>query len=296
MKIFVTGDTHGSIGFSLNPSGGYMNRLNECNFPEQSGLGKEDLFVILGDFGGIWLNDRVSTREPENERSSLEWLDERPFTTLIIPGNHENYDRIMGCRNESLLGSWYYQEMPETEKEKMRQGYPRVFWNGGFVRAIRPSVLVLERGYVYQVGGVSFFAFGGALSHDIQDGILDPADYASEKEFYIAEYKAACLKVRIKGVSWWPEELPSGAEMKRGRQNLRKFLREHGHVDYIFTHEAPAADLPALGVGSDNPLSRYLDEVRRKTTYGSWYYGHYHINQAMGKNRYVLYEEIRRIY
>ena len=44
------------------------------------------------------------------------------------------------------------------------------------VKEIRPSVLMLMRGDMYVIDGVRFFAFGGASSHDVSDGILDGED------------------------------------------------------------------------------------------------------------------------
>ena len=78
----------------------------------------------------------------------MNFLDSRPFTTAFVSGNHENYDALAA--------------------------YPQAEWHGGRVRTIRPSVLMLERGQVFDLGGRMFFAMGGASSHDIQDGILEP--------------------------------------------------------------------------------------------------------------------------
>ena len=33
---------------------------------------------------------------------------------------------------------------------------------------------MLERGQVFDLGGRTFFTMGGASSHDIQDGVLEP--------------------------------------------------------------------------------------------------------------------------
>ena len=80
----------------------------------------------------------------------LDFLEHRPFTTLFAAGNHENYDAL--------------------------RAYPLEDWHGGKIRRIRPSVLLLERGQVFDVGGKRIFAMGGASSHDIQDGILELDD------------------------------------------------------------------------------------------------------------------------
>ena len=39
------------------------------------------------------------------------------------------------------------------------------------------------RGQVYEINGKTFFTFGGASSHDIQDGILDPNDFVDYDDF-----------------------------------------------------------------------------------------------------------------
>ena len=68
----------------------------------------------------------------------------------FVTGNHENYDAL--------------------------RKYPLAEWRGGSIRRIRPSVILLERGQIFDLGGKRFFTMGGASSHDIQDGILEPDD------------------------------------------------------------------------------------------------------------------------
>ena len=41
---------------------------------------KDDYVIVLGDFG-IWDNSK-------RENYNLDWLEDRPFTTLFISGNH----------------------------------------------------------------------------------------------------------------------------------------------------------------------------------------------------------------
>ena len=50
-------------------------------------------------------------------------------------------------------------------------------------RRIGRNVYHLLRGYVFDFCGKKFFSFGGASSHDVDDGILDPEDYESRSEF-----------------------------------------------------------------------------------------------------------------
>lgn len=151
-----------------------MPRLNRQNFPEQKEMiGNDNYVFICGDFGGVWEINRLNSEEPKNERYGLNWLD-----------------------------SWLYEKMPAPEKEKLRRGYPRMFWNGGYVRELRPHVLMLEPG-VFMINGMKCFVYGGARCHDIQGGILNPTEYFSENEFNEA-YKRTCKKgllFRVKGIS-----------------------------------------------------------------------------------------------
>ena len=94
--IYITGDCHGNF-----------ERFNPSIFPEQNEMTKKDYVIICGDFGGVWNRDE----ESKEETMVLDWLDSRPFTTLFVCGNHENFDRL-------------YQ-------------YPIEDWHGGKVHKIR---------------------------------------------------------------------------------------------------------------------------------------------------------------
>jgi len=122
--------------------GDWMNRLKVDSFPEQKEMTKDDYVIICGDFG-IWDNSK-------RERYNLDWLEDKSFTTLFVSGNHENYD---------ILNSLAVEE-----------------WHGGKVNFIRPSVIHLMRGQVFNIEDKTFFTFGGASSHDISAGILEPDD------------------------------------------------------------------------------------------------------------------------
>lgn len=296
MAIYITGDTHGAHEIGFHSVDGYMSRLNTEAFPEQKEMTKDDMVIICGDFGGVWKTDRRTTKEPASEKSDLDWLEGRPFTTLFVPGNHENYDRLTGCKNEKLLESWFYSKMPETEKEKLREGYPRKEWHGGYVRELRPSVLMLERGYVFDLNGFSCFAFGGAASHDISDGILDPSDSKTESEFEKTYQSMFGKSFRVRGVSWWDQEMPTEEEMETGRENILRHMRTHGKIDVVVTHDAPASDKIYLGYDGTDKLNRYLESLRDIMAYKAWFYGHLHENRKIMDKHYLIYEQIVRIY
>ena len=169
MSIFVTGDTHG--GFQ---------RFEDQYFPEQKDMSRNDSVIVCGDFGGLWSGSPA-------EEYWLDWLENRPFTTLFLDGNHENFNIL--------------------------NALPEKIWNGGRVHEVRPHVLHLMRGQVFEIEGYTFFAMGGASSHDIWDGILDPAEPDFEARYWSMRRQRAVF--RVKGVSWWPEELPSDRSMKK---------------------------------------------------------------------------------
>ena len=283
--IYVTGDTHGKD--IIGPFDGYMNRLSLGSFPEQNEMTKDDYVVILGDFGGVWQTSFESFDEHKEEKAGLDWLDKKPFTTLFVPGNHENYSRLTGMRYEDILSSFLFKNMSDSEKERFRGGYPQKRWHGGTVREIRPSVLMLEPG-VFEIDGKKCFTYGGAQSHDIAGGVLNPTDY-SEDEF--AEAEKGCF--RILGLSWWEEEQPDPDAEKAALDALSSF---DNMVDFVFTHTPPASVQAALGFSGRTRIDRFLEKIKQDVSYGHWFSGHLHVNTTMpGGKDHVLYEQILRV-
>ena len=250
--IFVTGDTHGD----------WINRLNVDSFPEQKEMTKDDYVIICGDFG-IWDNSK-------REKYNLSWLDDKPFTTLFVSGNHENYDIL-----DSL-------EMSE--------------WHGGLVNFVRKSVIHLMRGQVFNIEDKTFFTFGGASSHDISAGILEPDDPNFKGKKKQLDKDPFAL-YRINHVSWWERELPSENEMEMGLDNLKK---ENNKVDYIITHSPYTSLLRQMDGGSglykSDYLTDYLQNIKQTVDYKHWLFGHMHVNQTYHWERSTcLYEQIIRI-
>ena len=121
--IYVTGDTHIPIDVS---------KLNTENFPEQKQMTKSDYVIVLGDFGLYWKKNKTF-------EYWYKWLQEKPWTTLWLDGNHENHQWI--------------NSMEVTE------------WNGGKVHK-DGHIIHLMRGQVYNIEEKTFFIFGGADSID----------------------------------------------------------------------------------------------------------------------------------
>ncbi len=241
---------------------GDFSRFNMQNFPEQREMTKEDFVIICGDFGGVW----NTKEESKSEKHDLDWLNDKSFTLLFVDGNHENFDRLY--------------EYPVTE------------WHGGFVHMIRPHILHLMRGQVFEIEGKKIFTFGGASSHDISGGILEMSDPNFRKKR--KQLDEDWIPYRINHVSWWKRELPTEEEMEEGRRNLEK----HGKaIDFIITHCCSSSTQAVMSHGMYKPdlLTDYLEEIKQNTTFKKWFFGHYHDNRNINAEEILIYEQMIRI-
>lgn len=213
---------------------GNFRRFQPEYFPEQAGMTKNDVVIIAGDFGGVWFGD---SRDDE----TLDWLERLPFTLAFVCGNHENYDAL--------------------------ERYPVAEWHGGKVHRVRPHVLHLMRGQVFELESYRFFTMGGAKSHDTNH--------------------------RINHISWWRQELPSDEEYSEALQNLERY---NWQVDYIITHCAPTS-IALMGSRHNEAdrLTDFLQEVRERAKYYYWLFGHYHDNKAVDEKHILLREQIVQI-
>ena len=254
MVIYITGDTHGDF-----------RRFGEDVFPEQKDMTKDDYVIVCGDFGGVWAPEIDGEWRLNEESEVLDLLNEKLFTILFIDGNHENFDRL--------------------------DAYPVETWHGGSVHKIRSSIIHLMRGQIYDIDGYSFFTLGGAKSHDIQGGVLDPNDPNYDKQRKDVFQKG--LPFRILNRTWWPQETPTLSEVCDGE----KRLHDHGNkVDFIITHDAPTSTLEMINKDYEpDKTNTYLEDIKRNTEYGVWVFGHYHINQKITPKDICLYEQIVKL-
>ena len=213
---------------------GNFERFKPKYFPEQANMTKDDMVIIAGDFGGVWFAD---SRDDE----TLDWLERLPFTLAFVCGNHENYVAL--------------------------KRYPVAEWHGGKVHRVRPHVLHLMRGQIFELEGCRFFTMGGAKSHDTNH--------------------------RINHISWWRQELPSDEEYSEALQNLERY---NWQVDYIITHCAPTS-IALMGSRHNEAdrLTDFLQEVRERAKYHYWLFGHYHDNKAIDERHILLWEQIVRV-
>ena len=220
--IYVTGDIHcpHDIG-----------KLATRQFPAQKTLTKQDHVIICGDFGCGWAGDR-------QDAYWLDWLQDKPFTTLFVDGNHENFDLL--------------------------SRYPEERWQGGRVHRLRPSVIHLMRGQVFDIAGMRCFTLGGASSHD-RSG-------------------------RVEGRSWWPEELPSDADFQEALANLDA---AGWRVDTVLTHCASERAQVAIAPWFERDrLTNFLQYLEERLHFDHWYFGHYHVDKVIDERHRALYGDI----
>lgn len=222
-------------------------------------LTKQDYVIVCGDFGGIWYGDQRQER-------TLDRLAKLPFTLLFTDGNHENYDLL--------------------------EQYPVTDWHGGRVQVIRESILHLMRGELYTIEDKTFFVMGGAACHDLWNGVLDPADPDFVARFRYLRQRRAFF--RVKGASWWPQEVPTQAELDHGWETLQA----HGlQADVILTHCAPTGVQREIkrilnnDTYPENRLTDFLEQVHSQCAYRTWVLGHYHHEMRFGRLN-VLYHRV----
>lgn len=202
-------------------------------FPEQKFMTKNDYVIICGDFGCVWNGSN-------SDKYWQRWFDNKNFTTLYVDGNHENFN--------------------------LTKQYPISEWNGGKVQFITPSIIHLMRGEIYNIDGYSFFAMGGASSHDIE--------------------------FRTENISWWRDELPNDQEYENAFKNLKK---HNNKVDFIISH--CCSDNVQNMINSNyvhDKLTNFFRIIDETVEFKKWFFGHYHIDKDFGKYR-CLFEDVIKI-
>ena len=145
----------------------------------------------------------------------------------------------------------------------------RVF--GADAYKLNPRTFYLMNGEIYNIEGIKSFVFGGADSID----------------------KA----YRVPYVSWWPEEIPSYGEFRRGLNNLEK---NSWDIDLFFAHTCPSDvslslfNYPhKLKDPTEDMLSQYECEIQKNNPEKEYtfLFGHHH-NFKWGSKYICLYNQV----
>ena len=156
--------------------------------------------------------------------------------------------------------------------------YPLEKWNDGLVHTIRKNIRHLMRGQIFTINSKTFFVFGGG--------------YSIDKERRLDYEKVYGRKI------WWEEEFPTKQEIDNAYKNLEKY---NWKVNYIITHSAPTNVLAMVSEFFISSLKADIDivnstleDIRQKTDFDHWYFGHYHGNKDFDKFT-LLYELSRNV-
>lgn len=210
-------------------------RLSRESMPFADSWGKNDTLIICGDFGFLM-------NGAKREEMFLRELSFRPYTICFIDGNRENF---------SLL-----------------DGLKVVKWHGGNAHRLRPNVIHLMRGQVYELEGHRIFTMGGGCSIDRER--------------------------RDRDVDWWPQEMPSDEEYAEARRNLEACGMA---VDYVISHAAPQSVMDEIYLPNpeEKPLNDFLDWVLGGVKYSRWYFGHLHVDAALERSLYAMFLSVREL-
>lgn len=212
--LYFAGDTHGVIE---------INKIMPDSLAEQGITPTPDDYVIVaGDFGLVF-NDPPT----EDEIEALDMLNDLPWTTLFVDGNHENFDLI--------------------------NSYPTEEWNGGSVHKIRPKVIHLMRAQLYKIDGLRVFTFGGAETPDSmprtegenwwhdempndedKKRALDVLDACDNKVDIIVTHCAPSMVQYRESYGFGPNHLTDFLEYLRDTVSFKRWFYGHYHQDREF--------------------------------------------------------------
>lgn len=143
----------------------------------------------------------------------------------------------------------------------------------------------MERGSILTLENKTFFCFGGARSHDIKDGILDPNNFVNKDDFQdeVRKWQKQQKIFRLRGISWWPQELPTEKEILDATNILQNHLK-NGKIDYLITH---CADSQTLYYISEIKNTLMLPDIctdaiqsfKNICSFKHHFCGHYHIDE-----------------
>lgn len=210
-----------------------LKKLSNKRWPLARELDRSDIVCILGDAAFMWDNT------PETKYWD-DWTEQRQFTTIACLGNHENYPAI--------------------------RVLPAEQWCGGTVRKVRPHVMYLETGEIFNINGFSFFVMNGATSID--------------------------KHLRTEGKNWWSDEIPSYEMFEYAANNL------HAHgmkVDYILSHTTSNRTIQKFDkwFPQFDPVTNFLDKfVEEEVDFRANLFGHFHQDRTIDNKHILLYNDI----
>lgn len=140
--------------------------------------------------------------------------------------------------------------------------------NIGYIEQKYPNIFYAINGNIYNIEKSQFLVLGGAYSVD---------------KFYRLSM----------GYKWFSDEQMTIPERENFLQNCPN------EVDNIITHTCPYTNIPkhlflkTIDQSTvDNSMEYFLQEVKEKIKYKNWFFGHYHNNEQIEENMYMLYDGV----
>ena len=196
------------------------------------------VILQLGDFG-IWDHkiDGIKFLETVNQG-----LEEHDIILIFCDGNHENFDSL----------------------------YALPVDDDGF-RRVRKNIWHAPRGHIWEMGGVTFMAMGGAHSIDGPGGIWQqgrgplPARSVMDDPMDLG--------------GWWPQETITPVEAQEAMEKALDWQRDNGPIDVLIAHDCPAGvPIPGIhGYPAGDKNRHLLAQVCDAADPSYIFCGHYHL-------------------
>lgn len=213
-------------------TGDMHGELDRFNDKKIKSLKKGDILIVCGDFGFVWDGSK-------RENAVLKAIGRKKFYTLFVEGCHENYDLLS--------------KFPERD------------FCGGKVNVISGNLMHLKRGYIFDLQGYRFFAFGGGQTKEID--------------------------IRRDSKTWYEAELPTTEEVRDAVLTLKN---ADNTIDYIVTHEPPATMKEFLGfeVRQISHMHTFFDAIKNDCKFKMWFFGKAHINKIIPPKYHCLFDDV----
>jgi len=239
--VYVCGDTHNNID---------LKKINDWDSEEGGLLTKDDILIVLGDWGGILGKTLKGVRK--DEKIQRKWI-RKPYTLIVQLGNHENYDKIKKLPKIEKYGGLFY--------EKKIYTYDRSKYLG--------SILLMMRGEIYTIYGKTFFSMGGARSYSPNvDFYWEDLEVANSIEIAQAYKNLERFNFKVDYVITHTCPLYVGKE-------LMTYFKPFGRCISTTTRYNAKINF--------DPMTELFEDIAKKTTFKAWHFGHWHLDQKIGE-------------
>lgn len=295
--IYVTGDVHGQT----------RGRFDSCVRRGNISLTSDDYIVICGDWGGVWSNEE----DDAQTIAQLEWMNSLGCKWIVLLGNHDNYHWAFGLEPvDEGFGMVRVAEYADTTYDNVYIiAKPTVLTMNGETCLCIPGAECHDSPHFFQDNDgnwhsktliyhpdkdcYSFLGHRNLKAYNFNGHpILSEIDRINEDyQLYYMPPDPYRYAIRTEGTSWWPQE---AVDVDSTGEIVHTLIDNECHVDYIFSHDAPAIQLQEQSKKLPNGHKErqtvgqlFLDDVRSKLDFDEWYHGHLHWDRLVpqGDNR-----------